>query len=630
MLATFKIFSGIPPEILSRVETVCQTVELSTGEYVFHQGNKGDEFYLILRGQVEVAAKGNIQLQRTVAILRTGDFFGEMAILNKTPVRTASALASAPTTLIILPATEFERLLDQHPCFARAILSTLSRRLEETTSQTFMIDIWRVIAAEPNVARLLQAAVHTAEAALECKGSILLEDDAWSKLEYKFAAPEEISLLHYLRDTLGTPVIGIVTADNVKLKVDKPKAVSAGDLRMMPPEPLNMELPILVEGRKLGTFHLYGKTQGFKSEDNEFLRAFTEQLSSAIELELLRGRLQRMETRVNGIFEAIADGILVLSDTGEPVMSNRAFKDMFYPAENPNGSLAALLPSFMHPGKEHGLQELVLLKPHEQIISSHYVTTRNPDGNHQETILSLRNITALKRDEQKFLQLIAMLIRRISKLFMPMKSCEEKSRKRRYERVKRMVKNLTSLTEIKSGPLRVQRMPVSIREFLAEVDEKIAPLFKRKRLKITSIRSPIIANSQFLADSDLLRDAFIALLAFHGRRLGFGASLTIREAIDGDQFNYTLETSNDAWRAGPNAEMLDWQKCVEWFISEEGKAFLLELAFARHIVESHKGKLDYHEVVIPLKNPEHGTSAEMNVSPSSPTVIFTVRLPLES
>lgn len=593
MLETFSLFTGLSPQTLIEFETRCQQFTIEAGETIFEQGQLGKDVFLIERGRVEILIKGYIRPTKTIATLEPGDFFGEMSALNERAYRSATARALSSCTLIRIPGRDFDRLARQEPSFSYHMSRILCRRLQETNAQTFMVDIWQVIGSEPNVSRLLQAAVKTAETALGARGLIVLENDSWSRLEYKFATREEITLLDYLRNSLGTPVIGLVTGDTVKLKVDQPQAERASDPRAIPPDHYFIQHPITVENRRLGIFRLISPNRIFKKEDEEFLRAFSEQVASAIELELLRGRIQRMETRLNGVFEAIAEGIIVLGGSGDPLMYNRAFREMFFPDGLENGSLSSIIPSLLNQREEQGSQELVLLKPHAQIISGHFVKTTTPDDRHRETIISLRNVTALRRDEQKFLQLIAMLIRRIQKLLERLPRSNDERFPRRFRKIKGLVHNLTALSEIKSGPLRVQRMPIDMEDFLESLQTRMEKALSRKRhIGLKRAPHPITIPGIILADEELLSQAFRTVFTFHGSRLRRHSVIETQQTIDGKHFLYSMGTRCDAWLSRPDVDNLDWHQCMEWFISGENRDFLLDLAFARHIIESHKGKLD--------------------------------------
>jgi len=60
------------------------------GTVLFKDGESGNQMYVIHSGKVKITKKVG-SVEKTLAILPAGEFFGEMAILNNEP-RTASAI----------------------------------------------------------------------------------------------------------------------------------------------------------------------------------------------------------------------------------------------------------------------------------------------------------------------------------------------------------------------------------------------------------------------------------------------------------------------------------------------------------------------------------------------------------
>jgi ATP-binding cassette subfamily B protein len=81
---------------------------------IFEEGDLGDRLYFIDRGEVEVVVTGPTGEERRVALLRDGDYFGEMALLEDVP-RTATVRTRVPTTLLGLGREQFLDLLQAVP-----------------------------------------------------------------------------------------------------------------------------------------------------------------------------------------------------------------------------------------------------------------------------------------------------------------------------------------------------------------------------------------------------------------------------------------------------------------------------------------------------------------------------------
>ena len=97
-------------------------------EAVFRQGEEGDALYIVYEGEVAVRAKsGFFGFPKEVARLKPGDFFGEMALLNREK-RTATIVCRRPTRLFVLLAADFEYVLRLNPAFKLEIEKIAQRR----------------------------------------------------------------------------------------------------------------------------------------------------------------------------------------------------------------------------------------------------------------------------------------------------------------------------------------------------------------------------------------------------------------------------------------------------------------------------------------------------------------------
>jgi CRP-like cAMP-binding protein len=82
-------------------------VTFGHGHILFSQGSTGSSFYIILHGSVAVVIQGQgTSTRRVVSLLRSGDYFGEVALLRSTP-RAATIVARETTTLLELTQKDF-------------------------------------------------------------------------------------------------------------------------------------------------------------------------------------------------------------------------------------------------------------------------------------------------------------------------------------------------------------------------------------------------------------------------------------------------------------------------------------------------------------------------------------------
>jgi CRP-like cAMP-binding protein len=101
------------------------------GTLLFNEGDEGEDMYIIRSGQVAIK-KRVPHGEKVVAILEKGDFFGEMAMLERIP-RTAAAEMVEGGDLIVIGSDVFGDLVKSNPEVAVRMLRKYSLRLRETT-----------------------------------------------------------------------------------------------------------------------------------------------------------------------------------------------------------------------------------------------------------------------------------------------------------------------------------------------------------------------------------------------------------------------------------------------------------------------------------------------------------------
>jgi CRP-like cAMP-binding protein len=101
------------------------------GDPVFREGDPGTALYIIEAGEIRILLGGSEGKEVVLALLGPGEFFGELALLDGEP-RSADAVATANTDLLVLPRDDFVRFLRDVPAVAVNLLASLSRRFRRT------------------------------------------------------------------------------------------------------------------------------------------------------------------------------------------------------------------------------------------------------------------------------------------------------------------------------------------------------------------------------------------------------------------------------------------------------------------------------------------------------------------
>ncbi len=123
------LFKGADPVLLNSVILAMTPRTVTRGEFIIKHGEMANEMFLICRGEVEVLnASGHC-----IRILKDGDFFGEIALIQSVP-RTATIRAATLCDLFVLKKKDFSRILRDHPQFAEAVIDVANVRYQLTVT----------------------------------------------------------------------------------------------------------------------------------------------------------------------------------------------------------------------------------------------------------------------------------------------------------------------------------------------------------------------------------------------------------------------------------------------------------------------------------------------------------------
>jgi MFS family permease len=86
------IFVSAPRPTLEKLADACDEVTAPAGNVLVREGEPADAFYVLLDGEAEVSAKGEASEERRIRTLGSGDYFGEIGLLESIP-RTATVTA---------------------------------------------------------------------------------------------------------------------------------------------------------------------------------------------------------------------------------------------------------------------------------------------------------------------------------------------------------------------------------------------------------------------------------------------------------------------------------------------------------------------------------------------------------
>lgn len=128
LLRQINIFSDLTDSEADSILALMRGRRCPKGTVIFHQHDEGGGLFLILEGEVKVSRIGRDGREVIIAVLRKGNFFGEMSLLDGQP-RSAAATTTAESRLLVLERENFLRSVLTQAGIVTKILQELSKRI---------------------------------------------------------------------------------------------------------------------------------------------------------------------------------------------------------------------------------------------------------------------------------------------------------------------------------------------------------------------------------------------------------------------------------------------------------------------------------------------------------------------
>jgi serine phosphatase RsbU (regulator of sigma subunit) len=128
-ISRIPLFAALPPMARATLVATLRETTYAAGTIICSEGDYGDRFYIILEGLIEIIKALGTDSERLLDVRGTGEFIGEMSLLNGDGLRTASARVRVAARVLELNRDEFDMLLRRHPSMAYEMLRVLSTSL---------------------------------------------------------------------------------------------------------------------------------------------------------------------------------------------------------------------------------------------------------------------------------------------------------------------------------------------------------------------------------------------------------------------------------------------------------------------------------------------------------------------
>jgi signal transduction histidine kinase/CRP-like cAMP-binding protein len=299
------LFESASEETLQKVLNSAVLKEVHEGEVVFEDGSSGGCLYLILAGSVKIAKATKRGDEAILAILHSGDFFGELELIDGRP-RSARAIAIADCKIAILYQPQFDDIMQHDRGFVLNLVRMMSLRLRTSDQMVILhserhvaalqhqinkmhklIEASKTVNSTLDTDKLLSVILQTATATVKAdRGTLYLIDEAKGELWSKVLQGKEMV---EIRLPIGTGIAGYVagTGETINIPdayydrrfnpdVDKKTGYRTKTILCMPMRNR--------DNKVIGVFQLLNKIQGaFTRDDEEYIDALSVHASIAVE-----------------------------------------------------------------------------------------------------------------------------------------------------------------------------------------------------------------------------------------------------------------------------------------------------------------------------------------------------------
>src|SRR5436190_10688190 len=130
-LARVPLFKRLEPHELEHLAEEIDQVNYKAGEVIFNEHDRGDALYVVDEGSVRIWVMDEDVKPVTLAELKPGEFFGELAVLDRGE-RSTNASALVDSTLHRLSSDDFQQFLMEHPDCAIDVICEIGTRMRQT------------------------------------------------------------------------------------------------------------------------------------------------------------------------------------------------------------------------------------------------------------------------------------------------------------------------------------------------------------------------------------------------------------------------------------------------------------------------------------------------------------------
>ncbi|MCD6413278.1 MAG: cyclic nucleotide-binding domain-containing protein [Elusimicrobia bacterium] len=182
-IRNIKLFAALGERELNELETISRIEKYSDGDIIFEEGGQDRDIYILVSGEVSIAKKISGG-SKTVAVLKAGDIFGEMALFENAP-RSASATAINECEILKIGGSAFAEFLKAKPDVGFGILMNIIRvssfRLRNMDRYfTTLFEIARTIGSLRTLREVAETVVSRVSDSMDIKSALFYSYDLYN------------------------------------------------------------------------------------------------------------------------------------------------------------------------------------------------------------------------------------------------------------------------------------------------------------------------------------------------------------------------------------------------------------------------------------------------------------------
>jgi CRP/FNR family transcriptional regulator, cyclic AMP receptor protein len=167
ILRNVPLFASLSERELTRIAGKLVQHRYTKDSPILMESDPGNSLFILVKGRVKITRTSDAGGEVILAILKDGDFFGEISLLDGKP-RTANVIAMQISTVLMLHREEFKSLIQDHPNISINLMKELASRLRSSDTQIESLSFLRTkgrVAA--TLLQLSETAKHLGKNAVE-------------------------------------------------------------------------------------------------------------------------------------------------------------------------------------------------------------------------------------------------------------------------------------------------------------------------------------------------------------------------------------------------------------------------------------------------------------------------------